>query len=125
MLSPKVNIDADGDLKDFMNATCDALVKIREEIHGLRLGINALRYQISPSLSEESTSYPVKFPTDTVEDLQLLTAKLEDITSHNTLHPLMTDELANIINWMVSITNSPWHQHRWPMSLSVSQSATK
>ncbi|KAF7245665.1 hypothetical protein EG68_10962 [Paragonimus skrjabini miyazakii] len=36
-------------------------------------------------ISRGSTSYPVKFPTDTVEDLQLPNAKLEDITSTNTL----------------------------------------
>ncbi|KAF7234077.1 hypothetical protein EG68_12465 [Paragonimus skrjabini miyazakii] len=99
MSPPMVNIDADRDLKDFMSATCNALVRIREEIHGLRLDINALRYQISTPLSRESTGYPVKFPMDTVEDLQLLNTKLEDITLRNTLvnyrfvHFIYTDEL--------------------------------
>ncbi|KAF7256823.1 hypothetical protein EG68_09083 [Paragonimus skrjabini miyazakii] len=115
--------------KDFVNATCNALVRIREKIHGLRLDINALRYHISPALSGESAGYPVKFPMDTVEVFQLLNAKLEDITLRNTLvndrfvtftytnylkligggsvgigtrnilGTLMTDELANSINW--------------------------
>ncbi|KAF6771117.1 hypothetical protein AHF37_10140 [Paragonimus kellicotti] len=44
---PNVDINVDGALKDFMSATCNALVRIREEIHGLRLDINALRYQIT------------------------------------------------------------------------------
>ncbi|KAF7261965.1 hypothetical protein EG68_01844 [Paragonimus skrjabini miyazakii] len=112
---------------DFMDATCNALVRTREEIHGLRLNINALRYQISPPLSGEPKGYPVRFPMDTVEDLQLPNAKLEDITLRNTLfilymqtnylklikdsslgtstrnilRTLMADELANSINWRV------------------------
>ncbi|KAF7261164.1 hypothetical protein EG68_01528, partial [Paragonimus skrjabini miyazakii] len=89
------------------------------KIHGLRLDINALRYQISPPLSGQSTGYPVKFPMDTMEDLQLLNAGLEDITlrnsltnylkliegssvgtsTRNILGTLLTDELANSINW--------------------------
>ncbi|KAF6771749.1 hypothetical protein AHF37_09927 [Paragonimus kellicotti] len=112
---PNVDINVD----DFMSATCNALVRIREEIHGLRLDINALRYQITPNLSRESTDYPVKFPMQTVQDIQLLNAKLEDMTLSNTLTnylqliggsslgtctrnilgTLMTDELANTINW--------------------------
>ncbi|KAF6775131.1 hypothetical protein AHF37_05874 [Paragonimus kellicotti] len=82
-----------------MSATCNALVRIREEIHGLRLDINALRYQITPNLSRDSTDYPVKFPMQTVQDIQLLNAKLEDMTLSNTLvsdhfvYYMYTDEL--------------------------------
>ncbi|KAF6769106.1 hypothetical protein AHF37_12633 [Paragonimus kellicotti] len=72
---------------------------IRGELHGLRPDISLFRYQISTPLSTESTGYPVKFSMDTVKDLQLLNATLEDITLNNTmvidqfLHYMYTDEL--------------------------------
>ncbi|KAF6774382.1 hypothetical protein AHF37_06659 [Paragonimus kellicotti] len=108
--SPRRNVDINVD--DFMSATCNALVRIREEIHGLRLDINALRYQITPNLSRESTGYPVKFPMQTVQDLQLLNAKLEDMTLSNTLvsdhsvYYMYTDELP-AADWR----EFPWDLH--------------
>ncbi|KAF6779413.1 hypothetical protein AHF37_01280 [Paragonimus kellicotti] len=82
-----------------MSATCNALVRIREEIHGLRLGYQCIAISITPNLSRDSTDYPVKFPMQTVQDIQLLNAKLEDMTLSNTLvsdhfvYYMYTDEL--------------------------------
>ncbi|KAF8571668.1 hypothetical protein P879_03059 [Paragonimus westermani] len=70
MTFPNVNTDADGGLKGKNTG-----YRIREEIHGSGLNINALRYQILFE-SKEFKDYPVKFSMNTVEDPQLLSTKL-------------------------------------------------
>ncbi|KAF8571587.1 hypothetical protein P879_06905 [Paragonimus westermani] len=64
---------------EFASATCNALVKIREEIHGPRLDIFALRHQAFPQ-SKESASNLLKCSVSAVEEQQLPHEKLKNIT---------------------------------------------
>ncbi|KAF7252972.1 hypothetical protein EG68_09030 [Paragonimus skrjabini miyazakii] len=106
-----------------MTKTIDNLitqnVRIREEMHAMRLELNALRYQHVVDSSSNSPMLPVRFPMQTVEDIQLLNMKLEDGETYlllvnylsklggksvsdcisNLMKSTMTDDLASNINW--------------------------
>ncbi|KAF7252185.1 hypothetical protein EG68_08469 [Paragonimus skrjabini miyazakii] len=94
-------------------------VRIREELHALRLEVNALRFQHAAAGPSTTQLFPVRLLMQTVEDMQLLKVKLEDaalykkllifLTSvggtsigectRNVMKTLKTDDVAKNINW--------------------------
>ncbi|KAF7233843.1 hypothetical protein EG68_12627, partial [Paragonimus skrjabini miyazakii] len=94
-------------------------VRMREELHSMRLEVNALRFTLAESPAKLSDDFPVQFPLNSVEDVQLLNKQLEDrglylkMTDYvnqiggrtmgncarNIMDTVMTDELATNINW--------------------------
>ncbi|KAF6769854.1 hypothetical protein AHF37_12097 [Paragonimus kellicotti] len=67
-------------------------VRLREEMHAIRLELNALRYQHVVDSSSTSPTLPVRFPMQTVEDIQLLNLKLED----GETYPLLINYLSKL-----------------------------
>ncbi|KAF7244053.1 hypothetical protein EG68_09001 [Paragonimus skrjabini miyazakii] len=53
-------------------------VRMREELHSMRLEVNALRFTLAESPAKLSDDFPVQFPLNSVEDVQILNKQLED-----------------------------------------------
>ncbi|KAF6779336.1 hypothetical protein AHF37_01257 [Paragonimus kellicotti] len=61
-------------------------------MHAIRLRLNALRYQQLVDSSSTSPTLPVRFPMQTVKDIQLLNLKLED----GETYPLLINHLSKL-----------------------------
>ncbi|KAA3679211.1 uncharacterized protein DEA37_0009615 [Paragonimus westermani] len=90
-----------------------------EELHDIRLEVNALRYQHAAENSSNLLNHPVRFPVHKVEDIQLLNVKPEDDDTYpllvnylsklggksvsdgigNLMRSTMTEDLAGSANW--------------------------
>ncbi|KAF7234366.1 hypothetical protein EG68_12111 [Paragonimus skrjabini miyazakii] len=53
-------------------------VRMREELHSMRLEVNALRFTLAENPAKLSDDFPVQFPLNSVEDVQILNKQLED-----------------------------------------------
>ncbi|KAF7244043.1 hypothetical protein EG68_08776, partial [Paragonimus skrjabini miyazakii] len=60
-------------------------VRIREELHALRLEVNVLRFQHVAAGLSTTQLFPVHLPMKTLEDMQLLNVKLEDAALYKQL----------------------------------------
>ncbi|KAF8560646.1 hypothetical protein P879_10574, partial [Paragonimus westermani] len=103
-----------------------------EELHALRLEVNALRFQHAAPGTSSTAHFPVRFPMQSIGDMQLLNMKLEETEiytqlvtflsgvggtsmgecTRNVMRTLLTDEVEKTINWRgvnnrVSIASSP------------------
>ncbi|KAF7246774.1 hypothetical protein EG68_09839 [Paragonimus skrjabini miyazakii] len=94
-------------------------VRLLEEMHAIRLELNALRSQHIVDGSSQPASLPVRFPMQTVEHIQLLNGKLKDSETYlllvnylsklggksvsdcigNLLRSTLTYDLAANVNW--------------------------
>ncbi|KAF7259150.1 hypothetical protein EG68_07379 [Paragonimus skrjabini miyazakii] len=94
-------------------------VRLREEMHAIRLEVNALQYRHAVDSSSKSHRLPVRLPMQTVEEIQVLNVKLENTKMYlllfdylsklggksvsdcigNLVRVTMTDDLAASVNW--------------------------
>ncbi|KAF8566841.1 hypothetical protein P879_01879 [Paragonimus westermani] len=106
-------------LSRFTKTLVTHIVRLREELHALRLEVNALRYQHAAESSSKLPNLPVHFPMHTVEDIQLLNMKLEEKDTYlllvdylsklggksvsdcigNLMRSTMTEDLTASVNW--------------------------
>ncbi|KAF7245655.1 hypothetical protein EG68_09983 [Paragonimus skrjabini miyazakii] len=60
-------------------------VRVREKLYALRLEVNALRFHHAAAVPSTNQLFPMRFPMETVEDMQLLNVKLGDTALYKQL----------------------------------------
>ncbi|KAF7234081.1 hypothetical protein EG68_12489 [Paragonimus skrjabini miyazakii] len=67
--------------KDFQKVV-HSKVRIREELHSMRLGLNALRFTLAQRQAKLSDDFSIRFPMNSAEDVKILNKQLEDRRLH-------------------------------------------